>query len=1804
MLVLKRSLLAVFFLLSTSFVMNQLAAQQTMILDPVSLFNLPAERSVHMVGVTYTGGADAYTVVLAPSWVTVSSTATDGNISMTITENTGAARSDRVFFTPTGGSGTATGASFIISQVGAGQRVTPTPISLTDVSAAGSTEMVSLTLAGGATGYTVEGAPTWAPVPATTTDGSISIVVEANPGGPRSATVTLTPTGGSAIVIPTIFILSQLANSTARTVILNPGNLFVGAAAFTQSVAVTYGRDATGYSVAGAPSWVTVPAMATEGNISVMIEANTGAARSTTITFTATGGTMGTAGTTPFTIRQASGAADAPRSVTPTPPALLGVPAAGADYTVPITLGGGATGFSSVGGIPDWVSYRARAGIADITVRANTRAARVGSLTFAPTGGSGTAVNTVFVVSQLSGIADRVITLNPTALFRVAAAGETRMVGVTLGGDATGYSVTGAPAWVTVPAMPTDGNISIRIEANTGAARRASISFTATGGTMGVARTTVFAIDQLAPTPQTVDLTPTSLSGIAATGSTEMVMVALGGDATGYSVPASGTGSVPSWVTGIAATGMAGALSVVVMPNTGAARMATIVFTPTGGSVGIVTPTNFVISQAAPPRTVTLAPTGLTDVVAAGSTTMVALTLGGDATGYSVPASGMGAPPSWVTGIAATGMAGTLSIMVAENTGVARMATIVFTPTGGSVGTVVPTNFVINQLAAPQTIMLVPDALTGVAAAGSTTPVMITYGGDADAYTLSGVPDWATVPATATAGSISIMVNENTGVARNATVVFTPTGGTGTATPTNFMISQLAAGAAAQTITFDPTEFPSVASAEGTIEVGVMFGGGATGFTVPALGMPGAAPAWVTVPPMVDAMNDLELSILANSATSSRMAMITFTPTGGSGTATPTTLNITQQGSLPSGPHVILTPNMLIDVPATETMRTVMFMLGGGATGLSLPMTGEEGALPDWVTITSMTTTEVVLTIGANASPDSRRAEITVTTTGGAGTRTSSTLLITQIGAVVSVPTVTLSRTAVASTTGTGGSSQMSVNIYGGATSWTSSTPEGVDWVTVNPAMGMPMEGTNSTSVSVTLSRNETAMARMTTVTFTPLGGSGMPVPATLMVSQGAASQRLVITPVSFDEVSAAGTTLELMVDLERGATGFTATTTDDWITLPEATGDGEGPFMIMVDANTTMDERDGEVRFFPTGGEGGVAVNLPINQSAPATIPTIMLDPSTIDAMAAGGDETVEVLFSGGATAYSVPTSGVGAPQSWVTVPASSTIDADDEITVALLANPSRRPRYDTVYFMPTTGMGREGDDTLYISQAGAVPTGGQSVTLLPTTFEEVLSVGVTIEVEVSFGGGATGYSVPTTGIGAPASWVTVPASSTIDEDGLIEVTIAENMGAMERKDTVYFAPTGGSGTALEDTLYITQLGTVVAGPSLTLSPDELADVSAAGIMRKVKVTFVGGAEGFTVPAMGTGSAPDWVMVPTMVDAMDSIQITIMANTASSSRTAIITFMPTGGDGTRTDATLTITQLGTAPAAQTIVLDPTSFDDVPAAGGMRTAGVTLGGGATGFSVPTTGEGAAPSWVTVPAMADAMNNLEITIRANTTTSARSAMITFTPTGGTGTATPATLTINQLGAALGISVTSMPTNLTMLAAAGGTVTATIAISGGATGWRVILPSPAFTTSSAASGTGDGTATLTYARNTTTSAREDTVMFVTVGGTGTAARDTLVLKQLARSAPPAMNFGSPEGVFADIRVVNPTYDELVVYGLSESVHLRLRDLSGRQVFSAALAVGEQRVPLPALSRGVYILSLTNKEGEVANLRLLRK
>ena len=90
------------------------------------------------------------------------------------------------------------------------------------------------------------------------------------------------------------------------------------------------------------------------------------------------------------------------------------------------------------------------------------------------------------------------------------------------------------------------------------------------------------------------------------------------------------------------------------------------------------------------------------------------------------------------------------------------------------------------------------------------------------------------------------------------------------------------------------------------------------------------------------------------------------------------------------------------------------------------------------------------------------------------------------------------------------------------------------------------------------------------------------------------------------------------------------------------------------------------------------------------------------------------------------------------------------------------------------------------------------------------------------------------------------------------------------------------------------------------------------------------------------------------------------------------------------------------------IVFNPVVPAEVVAGGGKVTLTVTFEGGATGFSVPTSGEGAPAGWLTVPAavtMTGGQNQLAITVAENTDAMARSSMIVFTPTGGAGTASP-------------------------------------------------------------------------------------------------------------------------------------------------------------------------------------------------------
>ena len=716
--------------------------------------------------------------------------------------------------------------------------------------------------------------------------------------------------------------------------------------------------------------------------------------------------------------------------------------------------------------------------------------------------------------------------------------------------------------------------------------------------------------------------------------------------------------------------------------------------------------------------------------------------------------------------------------------------------------------------------------------------------------------------------------------------------------------------------------------------------------------------------------------------------------------------------------------------------------------------------------------------------------------------------------------------------------------------------------------------------LTLSYSANMTTSVREDTVAFSTTSTMGGEIPArdSLFLRQMASVPQTVgLTPDNLMDVPAVGGTRTVMLTLGGGATSYMTSGAADWVTVP-ATGMA-GEVSLNLDANTTTSARQSMVTFTPTGGIGpATPTTLMINQLGVG--PSVTLTPPSLDDVPAmGGIRTVMLTLGGDATGYT--TSGAA---DWVTVPA---MGMAGEVSLTLDANTTTSARQSMVIFTPTGGTGEATTATLMISQLGALPA-GPSVTLTPSSVDDVPAMGGTRTVMLTLGGDATGYTTS-----GAADWVTVPAMGMAGE---VSLTLDANMSTSARQSTVTFTPTGGTGEATTATLMISQLGALPAGPSVTLTPSSLDDVPAMGGIRTVMLTLGGGATGYT-----TSGGADWVTVPAMGMAGE-VSLTLDANTATSARQSRVTFTPTGGTGEATTATLMISQLGTLPSGPRVTLSPDRITGIPALGGMRRVTATFTGGANGYTVPMTGIGAPASWVTVPAMATSSTGvLNITIEANTMTTERKDTVIFTPTGGMGTAIDDSLFITQLGtASVAISVTSVPTDLNRLPAAGGRVTATITLSGEASGWLVMVPRSGFTMSSAASGAGGGTATLTYAANTTTAVRKDTVVFSTTGGTGTA-RDTLVLEQLAATT---LSFSVSEGVFADVRVVNPTSDELVIYGIAKEVGLLLRDVLGREVFSGSLPLGGQRVPLPPLARGVYVLVLRDENGQSHHVRLLRE
>jgi all-beta uncharacterized protein/BACON domain-containing protein len=441
------------------------------------------------------------------------------------------------------------------------------------VAAAGGTGTVAVTSGNGCT-WTASSPASWIAITAGTSglgNGTVTFSAAANSGASRSATIQI----GTATAT-----VSQPAASCSFTIA--PTSQSVPAAGGTGSVAVTAGANCE-WTARDDVSWISITSGASgsgNGTVNFTVSANSGAARSTTLTI---------AGKT-FTVSQEAAACTV--AIAPTGQS---VPAAGGTGTISITAPAGCAWTATVNA--SWLvitnpTSGSGNGSIGFTANVNTGAARSGTITIA---------GQTFTIEQAAGTA---CSFGLSAASQsVSANGGNGSATVTTASTCAWTAASNA-SWITVTSgasVTGPGSVAFAIAANTGAAR---------SGTLTIAGQT-FTVNQDGA-PCSFAISPNSQNVGAAGGTGSATVTAAAGCAWTAT-------SNASWIvvsSGASGTGN-GPVGFTVGANTGASRTGTLT----------IAGQTFTVSQDAVPCTFTVAPTTVTVVVAGGSGS-VAVTAG------------------------------------------------------------------------------------------------------------------------------------------------------------------------------------------------------------------------------------------------------------------------------------------------------------------------------------------------------------------------------------------------------------------------------------------------------------------------------------------------------------------------------------------------------------------------------------------------------------------------------------------------------------------------------------------------------------------------------------------------------------------------------------------------------------------------------------------------------------------------------------------------------------------------------------------------------------------------------------------------------------------------------------------------------------------------------------------------------------------------------------------------------------------------------------------------------------------------
>jgi len=324
--------------------------------------------------------------------------------------------------------------------------------------------------------------------------------------------------------------------------------------------------------------------------------------------------------------------------------------------------------------------------------------------------------------------------------------------------------------------------------------------------------------------------------------------------------------------------------------------------------------------------------------------------------------------------------------------------------------------------------------------------------------------------------------------------------------------------------------------------------------------------------------------------------------------------------------------------------------------------------------------------------------------------------------------------------------------------------------------------------------------------------------------------------------------------------------------------------------------------------------------------------------------------------------------------------------------------------------------------------------------------------------------------------SWATISPPSG-DGDATVTVTVSANTTGKFRYDTVWFS-CGGS----REGLTLDQDATI--SPAVSVSPTGWSAPPEGGS----KVITVTSNTAWTV------EVPSWLSVDKSSGTGNgSVTLTAAANATGRSRSDLVTFNVTG----KRDW-VSVSQQSGDPVEATLTVSATKWD-APSAGGTLAVEVKSN---TRWTVE------APSWMGVSTTAMTGNGtVTLTAPANTTGVTNNGYVTFSVPGK-----QVRIPVSQPSQA----VSTLTVSDTSWSAPAGGGSFVVTVTSNAT-WTVKTQS--WVTLSRASGTGNGSVTLTLSANTTGAARDAVVTFSVPG------KDVRVsVSQPAQGSPPPDDCGS--------------------------------------------------------------------------------